>query len=47
MGNMQILPIMAKINNIGRFDTNMQYPHIKTLPFVIEMKKNKNNKNNK
>jgi len=37
MGNMQILPIMAKTNNIWRFNTNMQYPHIKALPFVIEM----------
>jgi hypothetical protein len=32
------LPIMANINNSWRFNTNVQYPHTKTMPFVIELK---------
>jgi hypothetical protein len=41
MGNMQILPIMANTNNKSRFNNNMQYPCLKTMPFVIEMGKKK------
>jgi hypothetical protein len=38
---MQILPIMANTNNKSRFNSKMQYPHIKTMPFGIEMGKKK------
>jgi hypothetical protein len=37
MGNMQVLPIVANTNSSWKFNPNMQYPHIKTMPFVIEM----------
>ncbi len=40
---MQILPIVAKTHNKSRFNNNMQYPHIKTMPFGIEMEKKKFN----
>ncbi len=37
MGNMQVLLIMANIYNNLRFNPNMQYPHMETKSFVIEM----------
>jgi hypothetical protein len=43
MANMQLLPIMTNTNNSSRFNSNMQYPHIKTTPFGIEMAKKRFN----
>jgi hypothetical protein len=37
MGNMQVLPIIAITNGSWKFIPNMQYPHMKTMPFVIKM----------